>query len=466
LLVAIWPAVAPTDPDYWWHERTGQLIAETHAVPTVDPYSFTAAGQPWVAHEWLTELFFYAIQSHVAYVGNVVLLGLLGAASVVMLFATCRLWGIGDLTAVVLVVWAFGMSLPSFGVRPQSITRVLLTLLALLLTRYRRDADWRWLLPLSPLFLAWVNLHGGFAIGLGLLGLTLVGSFLETRSIRAVRPLVLVTFVSVALTFVNPSGAAGALYPLAFVSQSTGGQQLISEWQPPDFRQLAFAPFWLSLLLATVIGVWGRPLRLVEVMWVLAFAVLALQSIRNIQLYATVVLPLIGARLRNLAPAFGREVRDWRNPRRLAVLWIFVSIVSAAGLLARAPSLQLGAEPDASQFPVGGAAYLRENHLRGNLFNQFEWGGYLIYADFPEQRVYLDGRPDMYGNALFDEYVSVVNLHPGWQQVLDRRAIQLVLVDRDGPLSTALEREPGWAELYTGPVERLFSRLAPAPGQS
>jgi hypothetical protein len=60
--VFVWSALAPTDPDYWWHARTGQLIATRGSIPTTNPYSYTATGQQWVAHEWLTELIFALVQ--------------------------------------------------------------------------------------------------------------------------------------------------------------------------------------------------------------------------------------------------------------------------------------------------------------------------------------------------------------------------------------------------------------------
>jgi hypothetical protein len=466
--VLVWPALAPTDPDYWWHARTGQLILESGTVPRTDPYSFTAYGQPWVAHEWLTEVIFYLVQRQFGYVGNVVLFGVLACLAAVSLYVTCRLWGVGELPSVVLVLWAFGMSLGSLGVRPQTVTRLLLTVLALILTYYRRDGNRRWiLLLLPPLFVAWVNLHGGFAIGLGLLGLALLGEALDAalRRERWTRlwPLALASAASVAITLVNPNGVDGFLYPLGFLPQATGGQQLISEWQPPDLRQIGFAPFGLSLVLAFALGFGRHPLGTVELLWGLAFALLALQSVRNIQLYATVVTPLIGARLCSVLPAFSRTVSEWRNPRRMALLWLLVSLLSAGVWVARFTQtagwpLQLGTEPDAQAFPVAGAAYLRDNPLPGNLFNQFEWGGYVIYASYPRQRVFIDGRPDMYGNALFDEYVTVVQLQPGWRDVLDRHAIRLVLVDKDGPLAAELSRDPGWQPVFVGSVERLFHR--------
>jgi hypothetical protein len=481
--------LAPTDPDYWWHALTGQLIVQSGSVPTTDLYSFTAAGQPWIAHEWLTEVLFYVVQHQAGYVGNVALLALLGCLTVLMLFATCRVRGVGDLASVVLVLWAFGMSLGSFGVRPQTITRVLLTLVALLLTLYRLRRDWRWLLPLPAVFVLWANLHGGFAVGIGLVGLTLLGECIEAwrhgpwrrqvggaslpSSMKEVDPEhpsrfpwpPAVTFVvCVAATLLNRNGLAGSLFPLAFLPQATSGQQLIAEWLPPDPRQLSFAPFWLSLLLLLALGLARRPLRAVELLWGLAFAILAIQSVRNIQLYATVVVPLLGARLAYEAPAFGRTVAEWRRPRRMLVLWSLATAACAALFLARFTQLaewpvQLGAQPDARAVPVSGADYLQDHHLQGNLFNQFEWGGYLLYANNGAQPIFIDGRPVAYSTTLFDEYLTVANAQPGWRAVLAAHNVQLVLVDRDGPLAAELGRDQQWAQLYVGPVERLFQRV-------
>lgn len=225
IFVFSWPALAPTDPDYWWHERTGQLIADARRVPLTDDFSHTHAGQQLIAHEWLTELVFYGVQHSVGYVGNVVLIGLLGSAAALMMYVTCRRLGVGDLTAVVLVLWAYGMSLGSYGVRPQTITRLLLVVCVFVLFNYRRTGDWRPLLLLPPLFGLWVNLHGGFAVGLGLLGPVLLGDTpdaIRKSCFENVRPLALICVCCALATLLNPTGIAGVLYPLAFLPQTTG----------------------------------------------------------------------------------------------------------------------------------------------------------------------------------------------------------------------------------------------------
>src|SRR4030042_4468276 len=76
-IFAAWPLIQFTDPDFWWHLRTGQLIVDTGSIPKADPFSYTAAGSPWIAHEWLSDLLIYGIESNVGYWGNVIFFGAL-----------------------------------------------------------------------------------------------------------------------------------------------------------------------------------------------------------------------------------------------------------------------------------------------------------------------------------------------------------------------------------------------------
>lgn len=468
LILLVWCALLPTDPDYWWHVRTGQLIADLHTVPTADPFSYTATGNAWNDHEWLTELGMYALQQHIGYVANVVLFGAIMASTAVVMFLTCRRWGMGELGSVAIVVWAFGMSLPSAGVRPQSVTRLLIAVVALIVTLYIQTGRGRWLWLLPLVFALWSNLHGGFVIGLGLLGLAVIGqSVLRVagRSGASPLPLVFVTLACVAASLINPQGVDALLYPLPYL-KGNSSLAFISEWQTPDLRQPAFFPFAASILLALGLGFSRRPLAPTHVLWALVFALLGLQSIRNISLFATIGMPLIGARLAAEVPAFRRTIARWQRPGRMVFVWV-VGLTAAVGLwcaseVGNGVPLQLGSAPVAADYPVGAVDYLQAQHLEGNLFNQYEWGGYVIDRLYPEYHVFMDGRPDVYGDALVEQYVAIDGLRPGWQDALAQYDVRIVLVRRDGMLASALASEPGWQELYTGPVERLYIRTSNA----
>jgi hypothetical protein len=195
---------------------------------------------------------------------------------------------------------------------------------------------------------------------------------------------------------------------------------------------------------------------------------MALQSVRHIPLYAIVATPLIAARLGALdregvvLPARARELLRF-GAGVLAVLLPTLLTIAAATVAGGSPGgWQLGREPSAAGYPAGAVQYLRTSAPAGRLFNEYRWGGYLIAQLYPERRVFIDGRADPFGDTLVTRYRDAVLARPGWQQFLDEWQIDLVLVDKDGPLATALRDDPGWQEVYAGDVEGLFARRAGA----
>ncbi len=465
LLIGLTFLFAQTDPDYWWHARTGQLILATGQLPRTDPFSFTSLGKPWVTHEWLTEVLFAALADRWGYIANVAACGLIGALVALAVHATCRLRGLGPQAATLLTLWAYAIILPLANVRPQLVTILFLAVVALVLTAYHGGARRPlWLLP--PLFVLWVNLHGGYVIGLVLLGLTVVGEALAARlghPHAPLRPLLLTALLCGLATLVSPLGLAALRYPFTYAGTGNASQRFIAEWQSPDFHNAAFYPLAASLLVGLLLGVAGRRGCPTELLWAGLFGALALQSIRHAPLYAVVVLPLLGDRLAALAPAWPPFAARWRDPLRLALpvggwLIVVVALLALVGGGASLP-LQTGQAPRADGYPSGAVAYLRAHpELRGNLFNTYSWGGYLIAELYPARLVSSDGRADVHGDALVTRHRDAERLAPDWRDTLDEWQIGIVLVARDSPLAVALRDDPAWQERYSGDVERLFVR--------
>jgi hypothetical protein len=163
-----------TDPDIWWHLKTGQYIAEHKSVPHTDPFSYTRAGEPWVTHEWLTELLLYELQRTTGWGGLIVTFAAVLAAAVLLLYLRC---GRAPYVAGVATLCAAWATMPVWGVRPQVLSLLLTSLWLLILERSDRNPRllW-WTLPLT---LLWVNLHAGFALGLALSALFLAGEWIE-----------------------------------------------------------------------------------------------------------------------------------------------------------------------------------------------------------------------------------------------------------------------------------------------
>ncbi|MGC1476055.1 MAG: hypothetical protein WA804_09430, partial [Terriglobales bacterium] len=207
------------DPDLWWHLRTGQWIVETGRVPHSDPFSFTRTGQPWVSHEWLSEVVFYELWKHGGAAALIVFSALITTAGFMLLYQRCLLSGAKAYWAAALTAFGALASAPSWGVRPQMFTFALASLLLYLLEAGEHRP--RLLFCIPPLFLLWLNLHAGFALGPALLLAYGVGLILETAigttPWQQARPLLLrvllLLLACLALVPLNPSGAHLYHYP-------------------------------------------------------------------------------------------------------------------------------------------------------------------------------------------------------------------------------------------------------------
>jgi hypothetical protein len=109
-------------------------------------------------------------------------------------------------------------------------------------------------------------------------------------------------------------------------------------------------------------------------------------------------------------------------------------------------------------YPVEGADFISRQYPEARMFNTFRWGGYLLNQLYPEQQVFIDGRPDMYGDALVREYVQVVTIQSGWHDILDKYEVDLVIIERDSALATVLGESPTWRPAFAGEVEEIFVR--------
>lgn len=481
-----------TDPDYWWHVRTGQLIVESGALPRTDSFSYTAAGQPWVIHEWLTQLGFYLIQHSLGYWANAALFGLLGTLTLLAVYAISRLRGLGEVGATLFSLLALLVGAASANIRPQMITALFLAIAALILTKARVRGNpslhvaasaskqphsssmpaagnpkqtvpvGLWLLPL--LMVLWANLHGGYVIGLVLIWLTVAGEGFAGRSGRPAipfKPLLLVALLAAAATLVSPNGLSTITYPFTYAGTGNASMRFIREWQSPDFHVPFIWVFAAILLLSTVVGFGGSPLGLSEILWALVFGFLALTSLRHVPLYGIIVVPLIGTRLANWLPVLRRPIARWRRITPLFAFWLLLPLVLIWVLLGVRQGnldLQIAREPSSATYPAGGVAFLSTSDLKGNLFNEYGWGGYLIYHLYPQRLVFIDGRADVYGDEHVEDYFEVAWVQPGWHGVLDQHQVALALVRKDSSQAVLLESSGEWDQLFVGPVEVLFAR--------
>ncbi len=478
-----------TDPDLWWHLRTGQWIVETGHVPHSDPFSFARAGHAWVSHEWLSEVVFYELWKHGGAAALIVFSALVTTAGFMLLYSRCPPYGGARHWAAAATVLGALASAPCWGVRPQMFTFTLASLLLWLLERgtergTEKDRP-RLLLWIPPLFLLWLNLHAGFALGPALLLAYGVGLMMETASgntpWQEARPVLvrvlLLLVVCLALVPLNPSGAQLYRYPFDTL-RSSGMRSFISEWHSPNFHDWLYRPFllvWL-LLLTALASARSRPKgRVIAPLLLTSFA--ALDAVRHIPIFVLVAIPVIAAALpaagKKLEPRGAQGSTGETLPR--AHLSRFrpsfnVAVVILIAVFALVKWVTLARNQDAREaehFPQKAVEFLRAGGQSGRVFAYYDWGGYAIWKLYPQYRVFVDGRADLYGNDLHGDdllrqFKIAVELRTGWRDVLDRWQVETVLVPPSCALAQALLLEPNWHVAFSDSKAIILVRTPPA----
>jgi hypothetical protein len=459
------------DPDLWWHLQAGQDIVHSHSIPKVDPYSFTKAGSEWIAHEWLSEVVMYGIYRLSGWGGLLFIFSVLITITLYLVYRRCD----GQpYVAAFAILLAAGSASPLFGIRPQMITLLLIAVVIGLLTRYADDGRSKRLWWIVPLMLLWVNLHGGYVVGLGLIGLYMISLVLD-RKWHLVPRLGLVLLLAAAVVPLNPNGFRMFSYP--FETLSLAATKFVDEWASPDFHKVMFLPFALLLfsLLAALAASARRP-RLGELFLLLMTAFGALRSARHIPIFALIATPILARHVWDIVVTHGWEKRftGVEAPATgFALVFNLIFLFAPATLGVVRVSHFVNNQPayEARNYPQAAVNFLLQKQLPGPLYNSYGWGGYLIRRLYPSYRVYIDGRADIYGDSFALEALRTYDGHTDWRKPLERLGVQTVIIPPDAPLSSLLREDSAWTRAYEDRQAVIFTRSggfdvasrAPAP---
>lgn len=468
-----------TDPDLFWHLATGRLIRATHHVPRTDPFSSTAHGRRWIAHEWLTEVVMSLLHSLGGWTLLVAVWSVVITAAWLVVRTAARRDGASPLAASLVTGLAALASVHTWGQRPQMLS-LLLTAVFVLLIRSARAGSNRLLWWCAALLPLWANLHGGYIFGTALLGLAAGGATVDALLARRrglpppstsfVRTAWAATVVGALGTLCTPNGWDGFVYPFTYLGDNAS-TRYVAEWFAPDFTRPQYWPFAVLLVVVTV-AIWRarRTITLTDAGTALAFAFLGLQSVRNITLFGVVTTPWVAAALTGARPGARLGTRRPRTGDDLSAAAAHRARIAIGTLVVLGWSAVAGPNlrPSAStadqrrMYPVDAAVWMADRPLRsGCIFNEYDFGGWLIWK-LPEtqQPVYVDGRPDMYGDAFMDHYVSIWRLRPGWKARLAHDGVQAVVASPGSAIVRALRRDRGWRTVYEDRTAVILDRVA------
>ena len=444
--------------DLWWHIAAGRELLQTGNPRLVDDWSWSAHGNDWLNHEWLADIVFYGwtaqwgIESLVYWKWLVIV-----AAFLFLQFALAR--ESGHLSALLWSGFAMATAAPFIDVRPHLYTLLFFCLLLYLLLG-RRASLW----VLAPLFLLWVNLHGGFFFGLMALGILLFPW--REFSLEKFRSVFLVGLACALVVLLNPYGYDAFLYPLKYAFQESSPYRQLAEWLPPfdpgGIRSPLFFVFmWMPLLgLAYLVPDIRRQ---VPVPWEgLALTVLtlamALTSRRFIPLFAISLAVL-------MAPLTGLFLKRLERGAVFVVLAFAVLIFSAVRLapmpLTAAPAFHYLTM--AYSYPVEIVNFMQANKLGGKVFAYYNWGGYLHLRTDGDLKVFIDGRADtLYSAQDYIDYVNVLYSKPGWIEWLNNSDADYVMWPerrgKGGQKIGELLATGEWQFLYNDHTGWLLSR--------
>ncbi|OKO84609.1 hypothetical protein [Bradyrhizobium sp. AS23.2] len=444
------------DSDSFWQIKIGQWILDHHALPYTDFYSFTRPGEPWISTSWLSQVLFAISYAQWDWAGPVILTALAVALSAAILVDLLDAH-LEIPRAVLFAMLAVVLSLHHILARPHMLALpVMIAWVGMLMNAADRKVapSWCWL----PLMSLWANLHGGFVLGLALIGPMSFVATWDMESGKQVRLLLrwfLFGVAALAACCVTPYGWRTLLGATNILNL---GELLsvISEWSPVNFA--SFNAFEGALFGLIAIGLYrGLTLSLPRILLILLLTWMALTHVRSIEAFAFLVPLVLAKPLGERSPLPQPDTLGGASwPARYVTATGALMIVAAAWTSTSIFMAHHRFTFTMDQTPVA-AVDLLEKRGAQRIFNAYKFGGYLISRDVP---VFVDGRAELYGETFVMDFFKAVEVKKldNLTRLLDEYKIDATLLAADSPAAQVLDHIKGWKRLYADKIAVIHVR--------
>jgi hypothetical protein len=429
------------DPDTYWQIAIGQWMVDHRAVPWTDTYSFTMRGQPWMSTQWLAQVMYSQVYAWFGWAGPVALASLAIALTYTLLTRYLVRY-LDDRPVMILLPVSFLMALPHLYARPHVLALpVMVAWVATLLSAAeRREAPPFVLVALMTL---WANLHGGFVLGLMLIGPIALDAVLNADAPVRLRLLLrwfVFGLVALAASCITPYGWNSLLAARAILNLGEA-LKLIREWAPADFSFLG--PIEAGVLLIIALAFFkGMKLPLMRNVLFVGLLYMALAHIRNADVFALLGPMVVAA---PLAAQFGGRSHAGLTFPQSHGFAVSATVALMLGMVASAFALGRYSPP-ANVTPAAAVAILKQHNAQ-RVFNDYGLGGYMISQGLAP---YIDGRTELYGEKFVVEHNAARRLlRPAeFFELLDRQKIDATLLDRTAPAALILDQVDGWRKIF------------------
>ncbi|MBI2070434.1 MAG: hypothetical protein HYT79_07490 [Elusimicrobia bacterium] len=474
------------------HLKNGELAVTQGLIPQANLYSYTHSEFPFVNHHWGAGVFFYLTHRYFGFQGLSFVFVCLSLATLLLFFdQTAERVGFEWASALTLVFLPLTAS--RVEIRPEAVSYCLAGVFFWVLSRVRSGRlpmSWLWALPV--LGVLWVNMHIYFILGPVLIGAFALEALFSPRA-DLKRRLWTVLALTMAAALMNPLGVKGAVYPFfifreygyrLFENQSVWFLQRIVSYPPGLYFKIA-----LGLMIAAWVSAgWFLVKRreasdrwpIAELCLTFFVMGLAVKAVRNFALFGFMGPAFAGAAL---APVFFRRepaerlpVDRWGRLPNSSGAWAWISGLVLAGVvlwrinpgyfIGRGAGMGWGVIPGIES---SARFFLREK-IQGPIFNNYDIGGYLIYYLYPNERVYVDNRPEAYPASFFqDGYMAPQENDDRWQELLRRWNFNAIFFYRhdltpwgQNFLIRRSQDRAEWAPVYVDGAAIIFLRRTAA----
>jgi len=469
--------------DIWYHLKTGEYILKNHTIVHQDIFSYTALGNQWINHQWLSQVLFYLIFKNFGFKGVILFSALIMNAALFLLASIAYKKSNYIVTTLLFILTIF-YSVLFIPIRPLIFTYFFAALYFYILYTYKyRDKNFIYILPLLQVI--WANLHASFLLGIVLIFFYLFGElimwktkvFNQEKIIKNHKyyKLLIIGIISILVSLLNPNGYRLFLYP-TYLLKSKLFLMHLTEWTS-IFQYRSSPPptlLYYKIIIIVLMSTFLLNIKRINASHLIIFCglfYLSLNSRRNVPLFLFLSFPLVCLNIFTLERFIKRlRLKYFLTPLNIIirVIIIMFMVIKISDVVSDRLYVKLNLNRrfgfGFTEYPFSyldeACNFIEDNGIKGNIFNEFDIGDYLIWRFFPKRKVFIDGRPLVYGENFFSDYKEVLINPQGWGNLVAKYDINYALLHCASPsasnLLIKLYRDKNWILIYLNNNSVIF----------
>lgn len=392
-----------TNNDIFFHIKTGEYILKNKNIPKQDIFSHTASDHEWTAHEYVPAIIFYFFYKNF---GIQSLIFLKAAVIALIFFFIFKLINKNFYIGLILTIFA-ALSIKTYAYIRPHIFFWLFLITIFLLFKYKK------IIFLPLLTLLWSNVHSSVIIGLVVIGIYLLELFIIRKQFKFIF-LIILCFIT---SLINPYTYKIFLLPLKILKLSAD----VAEWRAYSIDTFMFWFYLIFVLAVVFVFIFSKKkkIKVSHLLVFLMFVILGFKSKRyvasSILVNLIIIQPYLGKVIRKIKRTFNKDLFFLI----IIILLIIFSVVKLNAFYPKVPWRYFGKGP---------IDFVKNNDIDGNMYNNYELGGPIIFSLYPDYKVFIDGRIDVYGEKIVDDYYDI-RYGENWTELVEKHKIDFFIID-------------------------------------